>query len=78
MNTDTFTGCIDGGDGRDGRRHRKCRQKRDGFGKGRHDVVWERVKSVFCEEEKKEKSCLFCLHKIYFYDTMFSMRRLHA
>ena len=54
MNTDTFTGCIDGGDGRDGRRHRKCRQKRDGFGKGRHDdVVWGKRK-------RKEKS-LVCI-----------------
>ena len=40
--TDTFTSCINGSRG-DGRRRRKCRQKRDGFGIGRHDVLWGRV-----------------------------------
>ena len=39
LRTDTVTSCIDGGRG-NGRRHRQCRQKRDGFGKGRHDILW--------------------------------------
>ena len=51
MNTDTFTGCIDGGDGRDGRRHRKYQQERDGVGKDRH-VVLDGRNSSFLEEIK--------------------------
>ena len=49
-------------------------QKHDGCGKGRHDGVWGRVKSVFGDEEKKRKEekkigwVVFCLQRKIFYE----------
>ena len=43
-------------------------QKHNGCGKGRHDGVWGRVKSVFGDKEKKEKKgwVIFCLQQNLF------------